>query len=166
MRRAVAGALAAGLLLSGCTSQDGHHEESMASAVTFTEQWATAADTGMAAVFGTFTNTGHHDARIVGGESPIAGRVEVHEVVPDGGGMAMRPKAGGLAVPPGGTHDLTPGGDHLMLMDLRKPMQPGADVALTVLFDDGSTLPVTAQVRDFPGADEDYRPAATPHHHG
>lgn len=167
MRRAAA-ALAAALLLAGCTSQGNHEhgDEPMADTVTLGEQWASAADSGMAAVFGTFTNSGHHDARIVGGESPAAGHVEVHEVVDAGGAKTMRPKAGGLVVPAGGTHDLTPGGDHLMLMDLRSPMQAGGDVTLTVLFDDGSTLPVTAQVRDFAGADEEYAPAASPHHHG
>jgi copper(I)-binding protein len=162
MRRA--GALAVLLmLLSGCTSAP-DHDESMAATVSFSEQWVTAADSGMSALFGTVTNSGHHDARIVGGESSAAGMIEVHEVVSDAAGAkSMRPKAGGLAVPAGGTHELTPGGDHLMLMDLRQPLSPGADVAVTVLFDDGSTLPVTAQVRDFAGGDETYQPS---HGHG
>ena len=134
----------------------------MASTVTMKNQWASSADAGMSAVFGTFANTGHHDAVIVSGNSPVAGRVEVHEVVPDAAGIkTMRPKAGGLAVPAGGTRELIPGGDHLMLMDLNGPLQPGADVALTVVFDDGSTLPVTAQVRDFAGGNEEYTPGST-----
>lgn len=165
MRRAPV-LLAVVFVAAACTSHGQHDEAPMAETVTFTEQWANASDTGMAAVFGTLTNSGHHDARIVGGESPIAGRVEVHEVTGDGAGKSMRPKAGGFVVPAGGTHDLTPGGDHVMLMDLRNPMQPGTDVELTVRFEDGSTLPVVAQVRDFPGADEEYHPAAAPHHHG
>ena len=45
-----------------------------------------------------------------------------------------------------------------MLMDLKQPLQPGADVTLTVVFEDGSTLPVTAQIRDFAGANEEYTP--------
>ena len=131
----------------------------MASTVTIENQWASSAETGMAAVFGTLSNKGDHEARIVSGESPIAGRVEVHEVVPDAtGAMTMRPKEGGFAVPAGGTRELIPGGDHLMLMDLKEPLQPGADVSLTVVFEDGSTLPVTAQIRDFAGANEEYTP--------
>ncbi|CAA0131593.1 Uncharacterised protein [Mycolicibacterium vanbaalenii] len=145
----------------------------MASSVTITDQWANASDEEMAAVFGTITNDGQQDVRIVSGDSPLAGRVEVHEVVSDSAGTkTMRPKADGVVVPAGGTHDLVPGGDHLMLMDLKEPLQPGADVALDVVFEDGSTLPVTVQIRDFPGADEDYQPnsdtpADMPHHeHG
>lgn len=79
----------------------------------------------------------------------------------------MRPKDDGLTVPAEGSHQLVPGGDHLMLIDITEPLQPGADVDLTVAFEDGSALPVTAQVRDFAGGNEDYRPpAGTPHHHG
>ncbi|KUI38642.1 hypothetical protein AU197_22830 [Mycobacterium sp. IS-1590] len=160
----------AAILVAGCTTHGQHDEGPMASEVTLSDQWASSAETGMAAVFGTFTNAGHHDARIVSGRSDAAGRVEVHEVASDAGAKTMRPKDGGLVVPAGGSHALVPGGDHLMLMDLEQPLLPGSEVTLTVEFEDGSTLPVTAQVRDFAGANEDYRPSAggsAPHHdHG
>lgn len=150
------------LLGTGCSASSGERKELMASTVTVENQWASSAETGMAAVFGTFSNSGEHDARIVSGESPFAGRVEVHEVVPDASGtMTMRPKADGLTVPAGGSRELIPGGDHLMLMDLEKPLQPGADVTLTVVFEDGSSSPVTAQIRDFAGANEQYTPGGT-----
>lgn len=185
MIRTVAVALLAlcAVLGSACTPAAEHHDEPMAQSVTLKNQWASAggeersgqgggsADSGMAAVFGTFANTGHHDVRIVSGTSPVAGHVEVHEVVPDAaGGKTMQPKAGGLIVPAGETRELIPGGDHLMLMELKQPLQPGADVPITVVFDDGSTLPVTAQVREFAGANEDYGPGngaeGKPHQHG
>lgn len=147
------------LASSGCTTTE-HEERPMAEGVTFSNQWATAAETGMAAVFGTFTNTEHHAAQIVSGSSPVAGRVEIHEIAPNADGKnTMRSKDGGLTVPADGTSDLMPGGNHLMLMDLNKPLQPGADVTLTVIFEDGSTLPVTAQVRDFAGGNEEYQPS-------
>jgi periplasmic copper chaperone A len=143
------------LLGSACASSPEEHGQPMAESVTLKNQWVSSAQTGMAAVFGTFANTGHHEARIVAGNSPLAGRVEVREVVPDAAGNnSMRPKEGGLTVPSGGTRELIPGGDHLMLMNLKQPLHPGADVSLTVVFDDGSTLPVTAEVRDFTGANE------------
>lgn len=158
------------LLAAGCTAQADHSEHPMSESVTMTNQWSSSADSGMAAVFGSFANTGHHDAVIVSGESPVAGHVEVHEVVPDAtGAKTMRPKEGGLTIAAGETRELIPGGDHLMLMDVKQPLQPGAEVALTVIFEDGSTLPVTAQVRDFAGANEEYVPSGEPggpHHHG
>lgn len=164
MFRISVGALAAATLLaSGCTSSD-HDDLSMAAGVTLNDQWASAADTGMAAMFGTFGNTGQHAAHIVAGHSPAAGRVEIHEVVADEGGTTMmRPKSGGFTVPAEGTHELRPGGDHLMLMDLRQPLRPGAEVTLTVVFEDGSELPVTAQIRDFAGGHEDYQAGGNGH---
>jgi len=155
----VIGAALAVWALVSCSSSSEDHQVLMASTVTVENQWASSAETEMAAVFGTFANKGDRDARIVSGESPLAGRVEVHEVVPDASGvMTMRPKADGLVVPAGGTRELIPGGDHLMLMDLKQPLQPGADVTLTVVFEDGSSMPVTAQIRDFAGANEEYSP--------
>lgn len=167
-------ALTAAIVAAGCTSQQQHDHQTMASTVTVTDQWASSAETGMAAVFGTLNNTGHHEARLVSGSSDVAGRVEVHEVAAAGtangtGTKTMRPKDGGIAIPADGSHTLAPGGDHLMLMDLKQPLPPGSEVTLTVTFEDGSTLPVTAQVRDFAGADEDYQPSAggsAPPHHG
>ncbi|MUL83093.1 MULTISPECIES: copper chaperone PCu(A)C [unclassified Mycolicibacterium] len=150
--------------VAGCT--ESHPDQKMADTVQVSEQWASAAESGMTAVFGTVTNTGHHDARIVSATSPAAGMVELHEVVSDGSGSkTMRPKEDGFSIPAGGTHDLAPGGDHLMLMDLTAPLQPGAEVPVTVVFEDGSSLPVTAQVRDFAGGNENYQ-APSPHGHG
>lgn len=149
--------------VAGCTQS--HQEENMAAAVSVHDQWASAATTGMTSVFGIFENTGHHDAHIVSALSPVAGTVEIHEVVETASGKNMRAKDDGFTIPAGGTHDLAPGGDHLMLMDLNAPLHPGADIEVTVVFEDGSTLPVTAQVRDFAGGNEDYQPA-TPHDHG
>ena len=48
--------LAVVVAMSGCSSTAPHEHASMASAVTFGDPWATSAEMGMAAVFGTFTN--------------------------------------------------------------------------------------------------------------
>lgn len=159
MRKSLLGLLTVALLSAGCTSTtDEHTDHAMASEVVFEEQWASAGDGEMAAVFGTLVNNGHHEARVVSGSSPAAGRVEVHEVAGDAGAKTMRPKEGGIVLPAGGSHELVPGGDHLMLMDLTAPLAVGSDIELTVQFEDGSTLPVTVQVRDFAGANEEYQP--------
>ena len=151
--------------IAGCSSPAPAEHASMASTVTFDDQWATSAETGMAAVFGTLTNSSDQDATIVSGESPASATVELHEVTPDAAGnKTMRPKEGGITVTAHSAKELAPGGDHLMLMELTQPLRPGAEVAMTVTFADGSTLPIAAQVRDFAGGDEDYSPG--PHGHG
>lgn len=140
--------------------------DSAASSVTVADQWVKAAPTGMTGFFGTLKNSGSRDVTVVSATSAAAGKVELHEVVAQpGGGSTMQPKQGGFVIPAGGTHVLAPGADHVMLMDLKKPLQVGSDVEVTLSLDDGSTVPVTAQVRDFPGAGESYAPAATPSGH-
>lgn len=147
---------------AGCSTSEQRHDEA-AKTVTVSDQWVKAADGGMTAMFGTFKNSGHHDARLVSATSPVAGKVELHEVVTEPGGASMmRPKAGGFVIPADGSHALVPGNDHIMLMDLKQPLAVGSDVSVTVSFEDGSSLPFTAQVRDFPGAGENYQPGGAP----
>ncbi len=137
--------------------------QNSAAVVTVDDQWVKAADTGMTAMFGMLKNSGKQEATVVSATSPAAGRVELHEVVSQpGGGSMMRPKDGGFTIPAGGTHELAPGADHVMLMDLKSPLAVGSDVEVTLTFKDGSALPITAQVRSFPGAGETYAPSGPP----
>ena len=48
------------------------------------------------------------------------------------GVMTMRPLDKGLAIEPGKTVKLAPGGYHLMLMDLKNPLKQGDKVPLTL----------------------------------
>ena len=66
---------------------------------------------------------------LIGGSSPVAGRVEVHEMRMDGTIMRMRELPDGLSLPAGQAVALTPGGFHIMLMDLKQPLVAGADRA-------------------------------------
>jgi copper(I)-binding protein len=87
---------------------------------------------------------------LVGASSPVAGRVEVHEMRMEGGTMKMR-EVGKLELPAGKPVKLAPGGYHLMLLDLKKPLPPGTVVPLTLSIAgrDGarSSVEVSAEVR-------------------
>lgn len=144
---------------AGTTSPGG----SPAAAVTITDAWVRAADSGMTAAFGVLRNTSGNEVTIVSASSPVSPRMELHEVVAGAGStMQMRPKASGIVLPPGGTHEFTPGGDHLMFMSLTKPIKPGDDVAITLTTATGTTIPVTAPGRAFTGGNEEYAPGAHP----
>lgn len=158
--------------LAACSKIDTAAEKTAATtaaatgpAVTMTDQWVKAAPSGMTGMFGTLTNSGKTDATMVSASSPSAGKVELHEVVTDGGASTMRPKASGFTIPAGGSHVLAPGADHIMLMDLTGPLAVGSSVEVTLTFADGSTVPVSAEVRDFSGAAESYQPSAAPEGH-
>jgi copper(I)-binding protein len=89
------------------------------------------------------------DARLVGASSPIASRVEVHEMKMDGSIMRMR-EVEAVELPKGQSVALQPGGLHLMLMNLKKPIAPGEVILVTLIVESGGkrqTIEVRAQAR-------------------
>lgn len=124
------------------------------------DAWVKSAESGMSAVFGTLTNASASAVTLVGAASSAAGMVQLHETSADGsGGMSMQEKEGGFAIPAGDELRLEPGGDHIMLMDLTAPLLAGDTVEVTLQFAGGAELPITATVKDFAGAQENYSPS-------
>ena len=149
----IASAAVGALVLAGCSSDgDTDSATTAADSIVVTDQWAKAADSGMTAVFGTLENTSGEDIQITSGSTPASNSVELHEVA-DG---VMQEKDGGFVIPAGGSHTLAPGADHIMLMGLTGPVEPGSDVEVTLTFSDGSTSTFEAQAREFSGNQEDY----------
>ncbi|HOF63955.1 MAG TPA: copper chaperone PCu(A)C [Dermatophilaceae bacterium] len=130
--------------------------------LTVTDPWVKAADTGMTGAFMVVKNSGTTDLQIVSASSPASSMMQLHETVMDAGGaMKMQEKSGGFSIKAGATHEFKPGGDHIMFMGLGSPLKSGTTTVITLKFADGSTLPVTAEVRTFSGAKETYVPGAT-----
>ena len=97
------------------------------------------------------------DVKLVAGQSPVAGVVEIHVMVMENDVMKMREIPGGLEIAKGRTMSLKPGGYHVMLMDLKAPLAKGSNVPVTLVFQDAKgaetqlplQLPVASQA---PGA--------------
>ena len=78
-------------------------------AVVVSDPWVKAVDSGMTAVFGTFSTTGSTPVTVVSAVTTASPRTELHEVATgDDGAMVMRPKEGGFTVEPGLPHSLAP----------------------------------------------------------
>ncbi len=75
------------------------------------------------------------DARLTGVASPLAGAAEVHSMTMDGGTMKMR-AVEALDLPAGRPVKLAPGGYHVMLFDLKKPLVAGEKVPLTLVIEE------------------------------
>lgn len=121
------------------------------------DPWVKAADKGMTAAFASLVNNTGADVTVTKAETAIS-PMELHEMAMQDGEMVMKPKAEGFVVKAGATHTLEPGGDHLMLMNLSKPVKPGDEVAVTLTFADGKTTQFTAVGKPFTGAQESYAP--------
>ena len=130
-----------------------------AAGVTLRDGWVKSAPSGMTAIFGTLENPTDQPVTVLSAASPAAAMVELHEVAMVDGAMKMRPKVGGFVVPAHGTHELTPGGDHIMLMELTGAIQAGDPVRATLTLSDGATLAVSALGKDFAAGNESYQPS-------
>lgn len=154
--------VAAALALSGCattsstasTPTDG---ADAASAISISDAWVKAADSGMSAGFGELENDGTSDVTVVSATTAASSMLELHETVEnEAGEMVMRQIEGGFVIPAGGSLALEPGGNHIMLMDLTAPLKAGEEVTFTLTFSDDSTFSFTAPVKDYSGANENY----------
>jgi hypothetical protein len=98
------------------------------------EAWVRTSVQGQKATAAFMKITAKDGAKLVGASSPVAGVTEVHEMKMDGDIMKMRAVPGGLDLPAGKTVELTPGGYHVMLMDLKAPLPKDSTVPLTLVF--------------------------------
>ncbi|PPG30353.1 copper chaperone PCu(A)C [Rathayibacter sp. AY2B9] len=152
---------AALLALTGCSAgASGSPSAEVAPAATevsITDGWVKAADSGMSAAFGELENSGTQDVTVVSATSAASSELELHETVAnESGEMVMRAKESGFTIPAGGSLELAPGGNHIMLMDLAAPIVAGDEVTVTLTFSDDSTTEFTVPARDYAGANEDY----------
>ncbi|BEL05570.1 hypothetical protein Q0Z83_037610 [Actinoplanes sichuanensis] len=170
-RRTVATAVLAGLLTAGTLAGCGGKDETnsgggtspapsatTAAALTIKDPWVKASAAGeMTAAFGTLVNGTAADITITAVESP-ASPMELHEMAMKDGKMVMQPKEGGFVIKAGGTHELAPGGDHLMLMNPAQEIKAGDELTFTLKISDGTTMAFTAIAKPFAGAEESYAP--------
>lgn len=89
-------------------------------------------------------------ARLLSATSDVAGVVEVHEMAMEGNVMRMRPLRS-LDLPPGSTVELKPGGHHMMLMDLKRPLATGEKIKVELRLETRDkklvTQPIEIEVR-------------------
>lgn len=95
----------------------------------------------------TLRNPGAAPRRLVGAESPAAGRVEIHETRRTADGLSQMRPVEAVAIAAGATVRLEPGGLHLMLVELKSPLVAGTRVPVTLRFDAGAPVQVQLAVQ-------------------
>ena len=130
-----------------------------------TQAWSRATPAGAKVASGylTIENKGTAPDRLLGGSSDAAAKVDVHEMATKDGVMTMRALEDGLAIAPGTTVKLTPGGYHLMLSDMKKPLKQGDTVTVTLTFEKAGKKDVTFSVLAIGAKGPDGSDSATDH---
>lgn len=127
------------LLAAACAAQ------AQTAAVTVEGAWARASVQGQSGTGAFMTLTAREPLSLVGAATPAAGVAEVHEMRMEGDVMRMRPVPS-VELPAGQPVHLKSGGYHLMLMDLKAPLQAGTRMPLTLRFRDAKGAVTTLQV--------------------
>jgi len=113
--------------------------------VTVSDAWARATVPQQKAGGAFMTLKASTRTRLVAAASPVAGVTEIHEMKMDGNVMKMSPIEA-LELPAGQAVELRPGGHHLMLMQLSKPLEAGTTIPVTLTFEDADGQRSTVEV--------------------
>lgn len=106
--------------------------------------WSRATPKGakVGAGYVTIKNTGSEPDRLVSATSPAAGKLEFHEMSMDKGVMKMRPVPEGIEIKPGETVELKPSSFHIMMMDLKQPIERGKSFKASLTFEKAGPVEV------------------------
>lgn len=124
---------------------------SVDAAVTITDAWVRENAPGQTVGAAYMTLKSADESALVFVESPAADSVEIHSMTMNNNVMKMR-KLDELPLKAGKPEKLAPGGFHLMLFDLKKPLKSGEKVDFKLCFKDKAgnithqmvTLPIKA----------------------
>ena len=143
------GAIACATMLTYFLAAPALAEEVKAGDLVITQAWSRATPGGAKVAGGylTIQNKGSAADRLIGGSADVADKVQVHEMATTNGEMTMRPLDKGLSIGPGKTVKLTPGGYHLMLLDLKSPLKQGDKVPVTLEFEKAGKVKLTFDVQ-------------------
>lgn len=105
-----------------------------------------AATAKAAGGFMAITNNGTEPDRLIGIESDIAAKSEVHESRVDANGVGTMEHVDAIEIPPGETVNLEHGGYHVMFMGLAGPLTEGELHKATLIFERTGRVEIEFQV--------------------
>ena len=151
MNRRNVAALALALMVGGPGLADSHghnkHGHGMMKrmgpimeGLTVKDGWARASTPGAknGAAYVTIMNHGMKSDALISVVSDVSAKVELHSHKKDGGVMRMR-RVLSVPIPAHSVAELKPGGDHIMLMGLKRQLKVGDYMILTLKFQSGAT---------------------------
>lgn len=112
-----------------------------------TSAWARAADSGTTGgAYVTVLNADSMAVDLTGASSPVAQAAEIHESMQHDGMSHMMPRAS-VGIAARDSLVMSPGGLHVMLVQLTRRLAAGDSVPLTLRFSNGDSVRVSVPVR-------------------
>lgn len=149
--------------LSALSHEHGHSEHQQAAeALTVSSAWSRAMPPSVptGAAYFKLNNAGEQQERLIGAQTPRAGKTELHTHVHEGDIMRME-QIDSVEIPAGGQAEFKPGGNHVMMFELKEPLVAGDSFPLTLIFEHAGEVTVDVMIQeDAPQSTDDAH-----HHH-
>lgn len=115
--------------------------------VTVTSAWAraTAGKASNGAAYISVANAGSKADRLIAVKGDVARRMEIHTHL-NGNGIMWMKKVDFIDLPPDSQIQMKPGGYHVMLIGLKKPLKKGKLIHMTLVFEKSGELKVSVEV--------------------
>jgi hypothetical protein len=143
-RALIAACIVTGVLASSAAAAHGYKKGD----IYIRHPWARATPPGarVAAGYMEIRNSGKQADRVIGASTPHAERVEFHVMAHEGGVMKMR-EVPSLEIPAGQRLTLRPGGLHLMMVGLKRPLAKDERIPLALRFERTGAIQVELRVQ-------------------
>lgn len=105
----------------------------------------------MGAIYFTLRNSGGEADTLVSVASPVAENTQIHQTSKEGDVMKMREVKDGVTIPPAGKVAFEPGAYHVMLIHLKRQLDQGQRIPVTLTFAKAGAVNVEANVEAQPG---------------
>ena len=133
---------------NSASEQETPHFDLPDSGIEIADAWARPGrDNGVSAIYMHVLNGSAETDTLIAFSSPVAGLVELHETYDRGDGMMGMRESEEPYFPARSVVSMQPGGLHVMLMQLNRPLNEGDDLELTLTFSGAGELTITAPVR-------------------
>ena len=118
-------------------------------AVEFIEPWIRAVPkvSPNSAAYVEIKNSTDKTVNLTGIQSQLADRIEIHTIETDDAGTMKMMEVDQVAIAPGETALLEPGGKHIMIFGLQQPLNIGDMATMLLSFDQQPPIPVTFTVK-------------------
>ncbi len=118
---------------------------------------ATPPGSTVSSAYFNLSNQGEQERTLVGATTEVAGTVEIHtHEHDDEAGMHRMRRVEEVPVPAGAEVAFEPGGLHIMLLDLDRPLDVGEEIEIALKFDDDTLVPLIAEIRR-PGREAEHQ---------
>lgn len=122
-------------------------------ALEISDYWARATRPGDQATTGymVIRNTGEHMDCLIAASTPLTIWTEIHQRIEIDEAAELISLRDGIDIPPGGSISFSPGGNHLMFMDVEAAFQVGSMAAVNLTFERAGRITLYFPIRQMPG---------------